>query len=320
MMNKWFGKGRAAMVTGAGAILLLAAMGACGSGDGGTPAPPPGGGGDDGAVLSVYVVNYPLMYFAERIGGSHAVVTFPAPVDVDPAYWQPAAEVITAYQGADLIVRNGAGYAQWTTMASLPDSRVVYTSAAFFEDVIVEEGAVSHSHGPEGEHSHGETAFTTWLDPQQAIMQAESIAAAMAAARPSAAAAVEANMASLRADLEALDTRLSAATASLDGAPLLASHPVYQYLARRYDLNLRAVHFEPDKFPEAEAWRELESLQQEQAAGTMLWEAQPLPEIVERLQQMSIEVVVFNPAGNRSDTRDYLEIMAANAANLEGVD
>ena len=37
--------------------------------------------------LTVYVVNYPLQYFAERIAGEHARVVFPAPPDEDPALW-----------------------------------------------------------------------------------------------------------------------------------------------------------------------------------------------------------------------------------------
>ena len=40
--------------------------------------------------LNVYVVNYPLKYFAERIGGPHVKVTLPVPADVDPVYWAPA--------------------------------------------------------------------------------------------------------------------------------------------------------------------------------------------------------------------------------------
>ena len=39
--------------------------------------------------LRIYTVNYPLAYFAERIGGDLAQVTFPAPPDVDPAFWMP---------------------------------------------------------------------------------------------------------------------------------------------------------------------------------------------------------------------------------------
>ncbi|NJN46252.1 MAG: hypothetical protein HC808_06995 [Candidatus Competibacteraceae bacterium] len=36
--------------------------------------------------LSVYTVNYPLAYFAERIAGEQAEVVFPAPAGRDPAF------------------------------------------------------------------------------------------------------------------------------------------------------------------------------------------------------------------------------------------
>ena len=75
--------------------------------------------------LSIYVVNYPLKYFAERIGGDHVRVEFPAPADVDPAYWNPDLAVISAFQKADLILLNGAGYAKWIAKVSLPRSKIV---------------------------------------------------------------------------------------------------------------------------------------------------------------------------------------------------
>ena len=58
-------------------------------------------------ALSVYTVNYPLQYLAERIGGDLVEVIFPAPDDVDPAYWAPSPEEIAGYQQADLILLNG---------------------------------------------------------------------------------------------------------------------------------------------------------------------------------------------------------------------
>jgi zinc transport system substrate-binding protein len=301
-----------ALVATAGVALSLIG---CAAEPAGTATAVAGDAGDERLV--VYVVNYPLMYFAERIGGEHVEVVFPAPADGDPAFWQPDVETITAYQSADLIVRNGAAYAKWIDMASLPDSKMVYSSAAFFEDVIVEEGGVSHAHGPEGEHSHGETAFTTWLDPLQAIAQAEAIAAAMAADVPAAAPEIDANMVSLRDDLHALDARLQAATAAMGAVPVLASHPVYQYLARRYDLALRTVLFEPEEVPTPEDWALLEQLHEEHPAVVMLWEAEPLPQTRQRLQAMGIKVLVFDPAGNRPQVGDYLDVMRTNAENLE---
>jgi zinc transport system substrate-binding protein len=104
---------------------------------------------DDGKLL-VYVVNYPLQYFAERIGGELVRVEFPAPADEDPAFWAPGLEVIGEYQGADLIFVNGAGYAKWTERVSLPLSKVVNTSEDFADRYIVVDDAVTHSHGPGG--------------------------------------------------------------------------------------------------------------------------------------------------------------------------
>ena len=80
-----------------------------------------------GEKLSVYTVNYPLAYFAERIGGDLVEVSFPAPADADPANWSPDAGTVAAYQAADLILLNGAGYARWTARASLPLSTLVDT-------------------------------------------------------------------------------------------------------------------------------------------------------------------------------------------------
>ena len=41
-------------------------------------------------ALVVYTTNYPLAYFAERIGGELVRVEFPVPSGIDPAYCPPA--------------------------------------------------------------------------------------------------------------------------------------------------------------------------------------------------------------------------------------
>ena len=72
----------------AGAVLIVTLGAGCREGR------QEGGGAalSEEAGLTVYVVNYPLAYFAERIGGDLIRVEFPAPSDVDPAYWTPDAE------------------------------------------------------------------------------------------------------------------------------------------------------------------------------------------------------------------------------------
>ena len=136
------------------------------------------------SVPAVYVVNYPLRYFAERIGGERIDVRFPAPPDVDPAYWRPDEEAIASYQQGDLILLNGAEYAKWIEYVSLPPWTVVDTSAALRDEYISIEDTVTHAHGPQGEHADGGVAFTTWLDPTLAVEQARAIKAAFVKAWP----------------------------------------------------------------------------------------------------------------------------------------
>ena len=106
------------------ALALLAWALACGE----SHEPPTAGG--EGArqreAVSVYVVNEPLRTFAERIGGASVRVVFPAPPGVDPAFWSPDPETVAAYQQADVILLNGAGYARWVARATPVGRRPVY--------------------------------------------------------------------------------------------------------------------------------------------------------------------------------------------------
>ena len=294
-------------------ILISVLLLACGGS--GQPATTSEPAGDPTGPLSVYVVNYPLHYFAERIGGDAVQVVFPAPADVDPAYWSPDAETVATYQAADLVLLNGAGYAGWISRVSLPESSLVDTSAAVTDRLLSLEQATTHSHGPEGEHEHTGTAFTTWLDPAIAVEQARAVATALAGARPEHEAAFREGLDALEQDLDALDRRLQAVAARIGDEPLIFSHPVYQYLVARYGLNGRSVHWEPDQAPDL---RKLEQLRASFPAGWVVWEGEPLAESVRALQGAGVASLVFSPCGNVPDRGDYLAAMDANVAALEG--
>ncbi len=72
------------------------------------------------------------------------------------------------------------------------------------------------------------------------------MAEALARKRPAAKAQIDRNLAALTADLLALDQHMAEIARSDPARPLLASHPFYQYLARRYGLNLKSLMWEPD--------------------------------------------------------------------------
>jgi zinc transport system substrate-binding protein len=303
-------------------LLSLAVVVGCSGGE--SEAPPdgldPAAAVEAADTLSVFTVNYPLQYFAERIGGDLVKVSFPAPADEDPAYWAPGPEIIAEYQQADLILLNGVSYAKWLERATLPARRLVDTSAGFEDRWIPLEAGPVHTHGLEGEHSHKGFAFTTWLDPQLAMEQARAVAAALELALPDQEARIQTSLEELIADLQELDHQLESEARRIGGEPLLLSHPVYQYLTARYGLNALAVHWEPNESPGAEQWQELESIVAGHPAQWMLWEAEPSTATVERLRELGIQSVVYAPSGNRPSAGDLLSVMQDNVTALRSIE
>ncbi len=265
----------------------------------------------------VYTVNYPLAYFAERIAGESVTVVFPAPPDVDPAFWSPSAETIADYQRADLVLLNGAGYAAWIQRATLSQSRLVDTSAALADRLIPVDDTVTHSHGPGGDHSHQGAAFTTWLDMEFAAGQARAVFDALVRLRPENESAFRERLSDLEKEIGELDKRLQDVAERIGDRPLVFSHPVYQYLVRGYGLNGRSVHWEPHEIPGNDQWRELSDLFITHAAAWMIWEDEPLPDTVNRLEGLGIKSLVYRPCGNRPAEGSLVSVMLDNVAALE---
>ena len=273
----------------------------------------------DSKKLTVYVVNYPLKYFAERIAGEHARVVFPAPADVDPAYWMPDTKAISDYQRADLILLNGANYAKWVNKVSLPRFRMVNTSAAFKDRYIEAAKILTHSHGSEGKHGHEALAFTTWLDFSLAAEQAKAIVKALSRKRPALRDTFQKNYEELKRELLKLDRDIKEVVSKEQSKPVVVSHPVYDYFARGYGLNMRSVHWEPDEIPTTEQMLELHSILRDHPAKWMIWEGEPVEESVKRLKAIGLQSVVFDPCANAPDQGDFMSVMRQNVENLKEV-
>lgn len=256
----------------------------------------------------IVAVNHPLAYFAERLAGDAAEVTFPVPEGRDPSFWRPGIADIAAIQQADLIVLNGAGFADWVKKASLPRSRIVDTSRGFASDFIATD-TVTHSHGADGAHSHTGTASYTWMDFDLATRQAEALAIAMRRALPDA--DIDVRLDTLRDDLRRLDDRASEIAAGFDGQTLIASHPRYQYFARAYGLDIRAVSWDAGAAPDPAQIDELNALVQDTGATIFLWEAAPPGDARTAVTETGLRDVVFPPFAVPGPRGDFLADMNA---------
>lgn len=271
-------------------------------------------------VPTIYTDFYPSEYFTRRITGTLAHVVCPVPADEDPIFWNPESAVIQQYQAADLIVANGAGYAKWMEKATLPESRIVDTAHSFKSDWIVIKNAVTHTHGAAGKHSHEGIDGHTWMDPVYAKVQATVIRDALKARWPAHADAFDAGFASLAADLDGLAAEIAALPAQ---APMLASHPAYNYLARRNGWDVTNVVMAPEDEPDTDTLAHLSEALKAHPAKLMLWEAAPLPATVEKLRgNYGLTCVVFQPVEVLSNEErqagdDYLSLMHRNIATLK---
>ncbi len=269
--------------------------------------------------LKIFTVNYPLQYFAEKIAGTHAIVIFPAPAGVDPAYWMPDKKTIANYQQADLILLNGAHYAKWVSKVSLPASKMVDTSRKFKDQYIYSINTTTHSHGPEGAHAHESLAFTTWLDFSFAVEHARAIKKALTKKRPEFSDLFNQNFLALEREILELDNLLKVAVSKKPDLLLIVSHPVYDYMTRKYAMNIKSVHWEPDETPNHAQWIELQSILKHHPAKWMIWEGAPDSKNVNDLRAFGLESVVVSPCAARPEKYDFMAVMKQNIENIKKI-
>jgi zinc transport system substrate-binding protein len=258
-------------------FLLLVALGVapgCGAAD---PTITDDATVEEAPPLRVRTTSFPADFLVARIAGERVDRIHLLPAGEDAPFWQPSAELVASLTDADLIVANGAGFERWMATATLPGSRVVDSSAGL---ELIEIEARTHSHGARSEHSHAGIDPHTWSDPIVYLQQARTVHDALVAADPDGAEAYGAGLSALAGELEALDVAFQPILSQLKARPLAASHPAFNYLARRYGLSLRSFDFDPEEPPGAEALARFEGWADGQEVPVLLWEAPPAEAVV----------------------------------------
>ncbi len=266
----------------------------------------------------VQSTNYPLHYFAQRLAGASFQLDYIVDPEEDPAFWKPDTEAIAAFQKADIVLKNGADYEKWMERASLRRAPLVDTSKAFSSNFIQVEGK-EHRHGDGTVHSHAGTAYTTWIDFSQAAQQAQAVAARFRQTDPADAAAIDERLSALMGELAELNGRMKAFGTAWGDKPLVASHPIYHYLARAYGLAIEPLEWEPDMEMEESDLADLKALLKKHPAKWMIWEEEPTPENVAAIAELGVGSVVFDPCANLPEEGDWLSMMQANVEAFENL-
>ncbi len=274
---------------------------------------------DKPMVLATF---FPVYYLTKEIAQDSIDLSCPLPDGADPVFWQPNDEEIAHLQEADLIVTNGAGFERWTKNISLPTSRVIESASSLSEEFIYIKEAMSHNHGIGGKHSHAGLDGHTWLDPVNARAQAKAILAGLIRLLPDREDEFRKRHLTLDQRMAALVKKFETLRRMAKGVPLLASHPAYNYVARRFGLNLVTLNLVPDGKLSPDDVEKVKQAVKGHDAKVMLWESEPHPDIVAQLHdEFAMRCVVFSPLEDPALCRgpnpgDFLALMAENLEKM----
>ncbi len=264
------------------------------------------------ATPSVWAVNEPLATFARRIGGDTIEVTMPFS-DPDPSVASPDRETLMGFQQADLILCNGAGYADWIEWVSLPRSRMVNTSRHGRDRYIELAEMLTHSHGDAGEHQHVQHVGQTWSDPLIVSNQVDAVRDALVELLPANAAIYTERAAGLKQELSDLDARLALSLGRM--SPVIFNGDGYRYLQRAHASDSLILDWPGSKPPTRD---QLDQLPDQ--AQVMIWRSPPSEEVTRLLQEQGLRVVVIHVDGGRGDSgRDYVDQLELDITELESM-
>ncbi|MCB9742589.1 MAG: zinc ABC transporter substrate-binding protein [Alphaproteobacteria bacterium] len=274
-----------------------------------SPAPPPA----PEAPPLVVGLSYPVCWLVDQLMNGTPLESrcFAVPGE-DPPAWQPEGAAIAALADADLLVANGQGYEAWMATAALPHSRVVDSSA---EVAPIPLSGRTHSHGGEA-HSHSGPDPHTWMDPQSYLRQALAVRAALVERWPEYKERFDANQATLEPALVALDAELEQALAPAHGLSMAASHPAFNYLARRYGLDLRSFDLDPQA-PDPAGAEAVAAWAAAQERPVLWWESPPSEAVTAALPQ-GIEHLFVDPLEQPPEGGEY-DWMAQARVNVEAL-
>jgi zinc transport system substrate-binding protein len=160
-----------------------------------------------------------------------------------------------------------------------------------------------------------------WLDPDNAKAMVDRIEQALCARYPAHAAAFKANAAALRARLDALAAELAGELAPIAAKPYIVFHDAFQYLERRYGLNVvGSISINPEIPPSAKRLTELRRKIQSLSAVCVFAEPQFDTRLVDNLiEGTAARTGTLDPEGGSLDPGPdlYFTLMRKLAAALK---
>lgn len=190
------------------------------------------------AAVTVSVSIPPEAFLVERIGGDSVSVQVLVEPGQSPATYEPTPAQMAALENADVYFRIGVPFEDALMdriSASMPALNVVDLREG------IELQPVS---GGESAHVHGRMDPHTWLDPDNAAIQARTIQQELARIDPGSAEVYAENLQTLLRDLEEVNREIAEMLAPVKGSKMFVFHPAFGYFARACGLEQVPIEVE----------------------------------------------------------------------------
>lgn len=248
---------------------------------------------------------YPLQFVAERIVGGHTRV-----LDLTAPGVEPHDLELTVRQTAELSAATAVVYEK--ELQPSVDQAVADNGPAHVLDTT--------SVVPLRD---GDPHF--WQDPTLLAKVARAFTRMMAAAEPAHAADFRANDARLQRDLRRLDADFRRGLAHCRTRTLVVSHDAFEYLGRRYHLDVRPIAgLTPDAEPSPQHLQQISELVRSRGITTVFNERLASPQMVDALSRdLGVRTAVLDTLEGLTSSdphADYLSIMRANLAAIRKAD
>ncbi len=249
----------------------------------------------------------PLADMAREIGGDQVTVMSLVPPGSSVHTYEPTPRQVQFVATAHVLVLNGVNLEFWAPRvieaANNPNLQVVYTAEGL---PLLERS------GEGGGNPH------VWLDPSDAMHQAERIRDALIAADPEHRAIYEANAMRYLGELTSLDAEIRGQTATWSHRQFVAFHSAWVYFAQRYNLEQVAVIEEfPGKEPSPEYLAHVVQEIRQLGVPVVFAEPQLPPKAAETVaQEAGVKVIILDPLGGVAGRNTYVDLMRSNVAEM----
>ncbi|MGM0897359.1 MAG: metal ABC transporter solute-binding protein, Zn/Mn family [Bacillota bacterium] len=297
--------------------------------------------------VNVYATVYPLVYFAERIGGDRVDVQSVYPAGANEHTFEPTQKDMINMADADLLFYVGLGLEGFIDNArqtlqnenlefiATADSITDEQLEAAAQAGVLEEDEHGHEedeHGHEEEeaghegHDHGSTDPHVWISPVLSQELASSIRDTLVEEDPEGAEEFEQNYEELVAELEALDESFQNLNTKVERDTFFVSHAAFGYLAAPYGFEQVAVAgLNSQDEPSQKELTEIVDMAREKDIQYIVFEQNVSSNLTEVIQnEVGAEAIEMHNLGvltqeNIDNNETYFTLMEKNLQALETV-